>query len=123
MWGERKIGAWLAMGAACSACAGAPDVTRIVDGHVLEGPFVEPEAYAAFLRGAIAEERGDLPSALREYEAILSVDDDNPEIWTRIGAVRCRTDPRDAEGARAIDRALALDPDYAAAGCRALRIW
>lgn len=110
----QKIGS-LVIGAACVACGGLPNVTRIVDGHVIEGPFVEPEAYAAFLRGAMAEERGDLPSALREYESILSVDDDNAEIWTRIGAVRCRVDPRDKIGARAIVQALKIDAEYAAA--------
>jgi tetratricopeptide (TPR) repeat protein len=96
-------------------CAGMPTVTRVVDGHVVEGSFVEPDAYAAFLRGAVAEERGDLPGALREYEAITTVDGDNAELWTRIAVVRCRINPRDEVAWDALSRAVKSDAEYAPA--------
>ena len=41
-----------------SGCAGGPLVERAYDGHVVEGRAIEPEAYAAFLTGAMAESSG-----------------------------------------------------------------
>src|SRR5262245_58518004 len=97
------------------ACRVEPEVTRIVDGRTLEGAFVEPEAYAAYLRGAIAEARGDDGEALRAYAEAARRDPADPEVWTRVGAARCKLSPRDAEADRAIERALAADPRYAPA--------
>jgi hypothetical protein len=96
-------------------CGAPPTVTRVVDGRIVEGHFVEPDAYAAFLRGAIAEERGDLRAALLSYEETARLDDQDPEVWTRIAAVRCRLAPSDPRARWAAARALALDVEYAAA--------
>jgi hypothetical protein len=102
-------------GALGAGCGGAHDVLRVVDGRVVRGDFVEPEAYAAFLRGAVADDRGDLAEALVAYDDASRSDHDDPEIWTRIGDVRCRRSAHDSEADAAIERALAIDRTYAPA--------
>ncbi len=97
------------------ACASAPTVTRVVDGRIVHGHFVEPDAYAAFLRGAISESHGDLRGALAAYEETAKLDEEDPEVWTRIAAVRCRMAPADPGARWAAARALALDTEYAPA--------
>ena len=51
-----------ALAAAClllgCGCAHERLVERVYDGHLIEGRSIEPAAYAAFLRGAIAEASG-----------------------------------------------------------------
>ncbi|WP_394838578.1 tetratricopeptide repeat protein [Pendulispora rubella] len=96
-------------------CLARPTVTRVYEGHVVEGGIVLPEQYATFLRGAMAEEQGDLSAALHAYEAASEMDPTDPEIWTRIGAVRCQKDPRDERARTAFGRAIDLDREYAAA--------
>lgn len=94
---------------------GASRVTRVYDGRVVEGRYVPPEAYAAFLRGALAEEGGDLRGALNAYAKAVEEDGDDPELLARIGEVRCKLDPKDEAADRAFGRALALDPTSASA--------
>lgn len=100
---------------ALPACAGAPAVHRAYDGHVVEGRYVEPQAYAAFFKGAVAESSGDTKSALEAYEYALRLDPSSTEIWARVGAVRCAADRHDPRAQEAFDRALAIDGSYAAA--------
>ena len=100
---------------AVSGCRVGPEVMRVVDGRLVGGAFVEPEGYASFLGGAIAEARGDLRQALVSYEEAARRDSGDPEIWTRIGDVRCRIDPRGKEGKEALNRAISLDSEYAPA--------
>jgi len=107
--------AGLALAVSCAGCLTRPTVARVYDGHVVEGGIVLPEQYAAFLRGAMAEEQGDLSAALHAYESAEEMDPSDPEIWTRIGAVRCQKDARDERARAAISRALELDPEYAGA--------
>ncbi len=104
------LGATLAAG-----CGSSYRVTRVVDGRVVLGNFVAPEAYAAFLRGAIAEDAGDLAGAARAYEEAAGFDPDDPEVFTRLGAVLCRAKPGDPAAERALSRATTLDPEYAPA--------
>jgi hypothetical protein len=103
--------------AACAGsalgCAGGPLVERAYDGHVVEGRAIDAPAYAAFLNGAIAEAAGDRKEALAAYERASRLDPHGPEIWARIGAVRCATDPRDGRADDAFRRALSLDDRYA----------
>jgi hypothetical protein len=105
-----------ALAAAClafaSACAPAPLVERVYDGHVIEGRSIEPVAYAAFLRGAIAEASGDERGALAAYREAARTDSVAPEIWTRVGAALCALDPRDRRADEAFARALAFDERY-----------
>ena len=96
-------------------CGANPDVVRVVDGRLVGGSYVEPEVYASFLRGAIAEETGDLSAALAAYAETAERDGSDPEVWTRIGDVRCRMPGDGAAADRALARALTLDEGYAPA--------
>jgi hypothetical protein len=98
-----------------AGCGAEPRVTRVYDGKIVEGRYVSPEAYAAFLRGALAEESGDLKGALSAYLIAADADEDDPEIMARIGEVRCKLDTRDADADRAFSAALKRDPTYASA--------
>jgi hypothetical protein len=100
---------------ATAGCAAEPRVVRVYDGRIVEGRYVSPDGYAAFLRGVLAEESGDLKGALTAYGIAAEEDDDDPEIFARIGETRCKLDPKDAVADRAFDRALKLDPTYASA--------
>ena len=88
-----------------SACGGGPLVERAYDGHVVEGRAIEPDAYAAFLIGALAESSGQTRDALIAYEHAARLDSRGPEIWTRVGAVRCALRPG---GKRTESRTAAL---------------
>ncbi len=101
--------------ATLAACATESRVARVVDGRTVLGPYVDSGSYAAFLRGAMAEERGDTKAALAGYDEVARRGDDDPELWTRIGSLRCRANPADATADAALARALALDPAYAPA--------
>jgi hypothetical protein len=96
-------------------CVHPEGVLRVVDGRVVEGAFVEPETYAAFLRGAIAEEAGTLPAALDAYREAARLDSRDAELWSRIARVRCAINPHDAASDEALTRAFAVDPSYAGA--------
>jgi tetratricopeptide (TPR) repeat protein len=90
-------------------------VDRAYGGNVVHGRYVEPEAYAAFLRGAMAQASGDLREALAAYGDASRLDPESAEIWTRIAEVRCQMAPRDAGAQRALAHALELEPSYARA--------
>ncbi len=96
-------------------CGSNYSVTRIVDGRIEEGRFIEPNAYAAYLRGAIAEAHADYGVALSEYQLASKIDPSDPEIWTRIGEVRCIVSSHDLQARVAIREALIRDEDYAPA--------
>ncbi len=94
-------------------CARGQWVERVYDGHVVDGRPIEPAAYAAFLRGAIAEASGDSRGALVAYRDAVRKDPSGPEIWARLGAVGCTLDPHDKAADDAFGRALAIDGSYA----------
>ena len=96
-------------------CAGASKVVRVYDGRIVEGGFVPPEAYAAYLKGVLAEEAGDLRSALVAYQQAADEDDEDPEPLSRIGDVRCKLDPTSKAADDALGRALRIDRTYAPA--------
>lgn len=108
------------------ACSGESKVTRVYDGRIVLGEYVPPEAYGAYLKGVLAEEAGDLRSALAAYERAVDEDDEDPEPFTRIGDLRCRLDPKSKRADDALGRALRIDRTYAPAiaaeaRCAALR--
>lgn len=103
------------VGLAAGGCGSEPRVVRVYDGRVVQGRYVSPEAYAAFLRGAIAEAGGDLKAAATAYGAAADEDDEDPEVLARLGEVRCKLDPKDGNADRAFGRALSIDPKYAGA--------
>lgn len=100
----------------CVGCAvGSNGVTRMAGGVRYEGRFVNPEAYAAYLLGVEREARGDFGEALESYLEAHAEDPDSPEIWARIGAVRCfSSQPKDGPAAAraAFERGLKIDPAY-----------
>lgn len=98
-----------------AGCVGEPKVVRVYDGHIVEGAFVTPEAYSSFLRGVLAEEAGDLRSALAAFEQAAAEDDEDPEPLVRIGALHCRVDPKSRRADDAFARALRIDRTYASA--------
>ncbi len=103
----------LATSALAVGCVGPSKVTRVYEGRIVDGPFVPAEAYAAYLKGVLAEEAGDLGSALAAYERAAREDDEDPEPFTRIGDVRCRLDPKSKGADEAFARALRIDRTYA----------
>ncbi len=114
--GEAAVAAvTAAVAIAVIGCGRGADVVRVVDGRLVGGAYVEPEVYASFLRGALAEASGDLPGALVAYRETADRDPSDPEVWTRIGDVRCRIRPSDEAAERALARAFALDERYAPA--------
>lgn len=96
--------------AACSAFGGG--VTRVVDGQVQEGPFIGPDAYAAYARGALLEAQEQYPEAEQAYTEALELDPNSVGVWTRLGSVRCAGGRPDAAGA--FERAERLEPAFAA---------
>ena len=96
--------------AACSAFGGG--VTRVVDGQAHEGPFIGPESYAAYARGAQFEAQEQYPEAERAYVEALELDPNSVGIWTRLASVRCAGGRPDA--AEAFEHAERLEPEFAA---------
>jgi tetratricopeptide (TPR) repeat protein len=81
--------------AAITGCA-EPEVVRVVDGRPEAGRYISDYAYGFFVRGAYAEAQGDLENAERAYQAAAVQDPNSAEIWTRLGALRCRAAPPSA---------------------------
>jgi len=102
---------------ACLGCAHRSTVERAYGGDVVEGHYVSPQAYAAFLRGAIAEAEGHAADALSAYGEAADFDPASPEPWTRMAQVRCSAGGRDgaAKAESELAHALGLDPGYARA--------
>lgn len=93
-------------------CAGSRPVQRVNDGQVREGRFISHQSYAAYARAAALEAAGKLSQAEAAYTEALESDPQSPEIWIRIGSVRCkRSAPFAGE---AFDHAEALAHNTAA---------
>lgn len=72
-------------------CGSTHTTQRVFDGHVIAGPYVEAEAYAAFAEGMYLEARGDWERAAGAYRRARARDPDSPGIAARLGALACRT--------------------------------
>lgn len=102
--------------AAALGCAHPSVVERAYGGTVVLGRYVPPEAYAAFLRGAIAEAEHHPQDAVKAYEEAAERDPASPEPWTRMAQVWCGMGPRGgADAEQALEHAVELDPGYARA--------
>src|SRR5688572_19460119 len=101
------------IGSCVVGCGADPKVVRVYDGRIVEGTYVPSEAYTAYLEGTLAEEAGDLKTAVAAYKRAANADDEDPEVETRIGDVQCRVDPKDRAADEAFARAAKLDPSYA----------
>lgn len=98
-----------------AACSTTPGTERVFDGHTISGPYIEPSAYAAYADGAYLEARGEWKAAEDAYRRALKQDPDSPSIWTRIGAIQCRTDlARALEAFRAATEHSSHGPAWAA---------
>lgn len=109
------LGSILCGAIAWAGCASDPRVVRVYDGKLVEGRYVTPDGYAAYLRAVLAEESGDLKGALSQLQMAVAEDDDDAEVWARVGEVRCKASPNDKEADDAFARALKADPGYAGA--------
>jgi tetratricopeptide (TPR) repeat protein len=115
-----KLALCLLVGA--SACVSSSRVTRVADGRRIEGRYIDDEAYAAYVNGVVLETQGRLDAARVAYERALLYDDKSPELWTRLGALRCRRPPANGSAAtpapvrgdpwEAFARAAEIDPTY-----------
>ncbi|MEZ4227681.1 MAG: tetratricopeptide repeat protein [Polyangiaceae bacterium] len=96
---------------ACYACSPyGSGVTRIVDGRTQHGRYIPVTAYADYALGSYMEAAGEPEQAENAYIRALADDPDSPEMWTRLGALRCRRQP--LSGMPALDRAVDLAPEY-----------
>jgi hypothetical protein len=116
----RYTGACIVAAALCG-CGGGGTVTRVAGAQVAEGRFIDEDAYAAVLRGAIAEAGGRYAEAVLAYEAAGRADEADPLVLRRLGASRCAADPSDARADRAFARADELTG--AAASTALERAW
>jgi hypothetical protein len=87
--------------AACLCCRAGPDVTRLVNGRPIEGHFIEPSAYSAYLQGALLEQNGGRAEAQKAYARAVTEDPNAAEAWARLGAIQCLHSPRQADAALA----------------------
>jgi tetratricopeptide (TPR) repeat protein len=85
-------------------------VTRIYAGKTKEERFIVPEAYAHYTEAQLLETSGDDAAAEQEYLQAVDLDPDSVDIWTRLGAVRCRLE---SDFDAAFGNAESLDRDYA----------
>jgi tetratricopeptide (TPR) repeat protein len=95
-----------------ASCHVGPDVTRLSHGEDVEGHFVYPDAYAAYLQGTLLEASGDPDGAASSYEAALRLDPAAAEIWSRLGVARCTRNRLRSDFA--LTRATALGPNLEA---------
>lgn len=65
-------------------------VSRRVHGQTFEGRFVSEDAYEESLLAAVAEERGDLPTAEHHLRRALRQDPESGDLWSRLGLVVCK---------------------------------
>ena len=75
----RGVLALAATAFACGACVHPATVERAYGGDVVQGRYVPPEAYAAFLRGALAEASGKVDDAVSSYREAARDDPASPE--------------------------------------------
>ncbi len=94
-----------------AGCAGAPGTARVFDGRLVEGRYVEPEAYAAFTRGSYLAARGDARGAEEAFREAARSDPHSPATWTQLGMLACRSSL--AHALRLFDSAHAASDEYA----------
>lgn len=93
-----------------------PRTQHIVDGEVVSSPPPSPNEYAAYARVRLAIETpgADLEPARHDLQVLLVREPNDPHLWVTKAELEHKAG--DAAAARAaLDRALALQPDYAPA--------
>ncbi|MBW2455918.1 MAG: tetratricopeptide repeat protein, partial [Deltaproteobacteria bacterium] len=84
---------------------------RVYEGVEVPGRFISDLAYAAYARGAEHEAREEYSAGLDAYLEAAARDPASVEVWTRIGALRCRLE-RHEGAAEAFVEAESIDDDY-----------
>jgi hypothetical protein len=83
----------------------------MVDGRVSDGRFVSHVSYGAYASAVQLEAQADFEGAEGAYQEALRYDMQSPQIWTRLGSVRCASGKSEAESA--FDKAEQLAPEFA----------
>lgn len=113
---QHKLALSAVLAAAAAAISGiacvSPTVVRVIDGREVEGRFISEYAYTLYAIGADAEAHNDLATALQAFEAAAEEDTESPQLWARIGALRCRTGAPPEGADEAFGRARDIDPDF-----------
>jgi Tfp pilus assembly protein PilF len=106
-WSSKKVPLCFccSVGLGCSVAPSSVD--RVADGTTIRGRYISHASYAAYASGAQLEALGEFARAEQSYRRALEYDPDSPEIWTRLGAVRCMLKRPDTDAAFAKARALA----------------
>jgi tetratricopeptide (TPR) repeat protein len=110
-----RLGGAFLLALAALGCASNEGIVRVVDGRAVHGAYVPGEAYAAYLRGAIAEAGGDLAGAVEGYSIAVALGPSDPDPWARLGGAECARQPRDPKADEAFEHAFAIDREYAPA--------
>lgn len=79
-------------------CQPAHTTQRVYDGQSFDGPYIEPETYAAYAEGSYLEARGEWREAEHAYRRALARDSKSPAIWTRLGVIACQAELKRALG-------------------------
>lgn len=124
-----SLSAVLVLGVTLTACAHAQPASERraeyhyppVEVHVEPGPapqgaadFADPDAYAAFLKGRLAERAGDYAAAAEHYRRAAGLDPDEPSIWVSMSEALVRKGDL-AEARAAARQAVKLDAAQARA--------
>lgn len=89
---------------------GAGTIVRTVGGESRPGIFVSPYSYEHFIRGELAELRGDLREAAEEYRQARAGPEDDPLLLARLADVLDRVG-RESEATQLLEQGDALSPD------------
>jgi Tfp pilus assembly protein PilF len=93
-----------------------------VDGELLQGRYISPEAYGSYARGSYLQAHGDFHNARAAYVEAIRQDPQSAAAWTQLGAVDCALKQREQAQA-AFDRAEKLDAGHAQLWRERARCW
>jgi tetratricopeptide (TPR) repeat protein len=78
-----------------SACRPSP-VLRVSRGRAFQERSIAAEAYAAYVRGRLFEQKNDSVHAAEQYRLVLSRDPDSLEAMVRLAAISCSRSPAES---------------------------
>jgi len=92
------------------SCTSHTTTQRVVQGRIVEGRYIAPEAYAAVMHAELLAAQGQLKDAYAAYQEASDIAGYSAEIWTQLGALSCQLQRNDYRDAFA--HAEKLDPNY-----------